>query len=73
LQDNGGPTLTHALLFGSPAIDAGNPIFNPYAFNPPLLYDQRDLPRFPRVLHGRVDIGAFEARFPGEDAGNDAP
>jgi hypothetical protein len=25
LQDNGGPTLTHALLPGSPAIDAGNP------------------------------------------------
>ena len=24
LQDNGGPTLTHALLPGSPAIDAGN-------------------------------------------------
>ncbi|MEW5989035.1 MAG: choice-of-anchor Q domain-containing protein, partial [Chloroflexota bacterium] len=25
LQDNGGPTWTHALLPGSPAIDAGNP------------------------------------------------
>jgi len=25
LQDNGGPTSTHALLAGSPAIDAGNP------------------------------------------------
>jgi predicted outer membrane repeat protein len=25
LQDNGGSTLTHALLAGSPAIDAGNP------------------------------------------------
>ena len=24
LQDNGGPTLTHALLFSSPAVDAGN-------------------------------------------------
>jgi CSLREA domain-containing protein len=24
LQDNGGPTLTHALLWGSPAIDAGD-------------------------------------------------
>src|SRR6266478_131593 len=29
LQDNGGPTLTHALLPGSPAIDAGNPNFTP--------------------------------------------
>ena len=28
LQDNGGPTLTHALLPGSPAIDAGDPNFN---------------------------------------------
>src|SRR6266851_3820593 len=28
LQDNGGPTFTHALLIGSPAIDAGN---NAYA------------------------------------------
>ena len=25
LQNNGGPTQTHALLSGSPAIDAGNP------------------------------------------------
>lgn len=25
LQDNGGPTFTHALLDGSPAIDAGDP------------------------------------------------
>src|SRR5436305_8144541 len=28
LQDNGGPTQTHALLAGSPALDAGAPIFN---------------------------------------------
>ena len=27
LQDNGGPTFTHALLPGSPAIDAGDPNF----------------------------------------------
>jgi hypothetical protein len=26
LQDNGGPTWTHALLFNSPAIDAGDPV-----------------------------------------------
>ena len=25
LQNNGGPTQTHALVAGSPAIDAGNP------------------------------------------------
>ncbi len=52
LQDNGGPTLTHALLPGSPAIDAGDPNFSPPPFN-----DQRGCPR---VSNGRVDIGSFE-------------
>ena len=59
LQNNGGPTKTHALLVNSPAINAGDPNFNPHAFIPPLLYDQRGL-RFTRVVNGRVDIGAFE-------------
>ena len=54
LQDNGGPTFTHALLQGSPAIDAGDP-----NFTPPPDYDQRGAD-FPRVFNGRVDIGAFE-------------
>jgi hypothetical protein len=44
----------------SPAIDAGDPNFNPYSFNPPLLYDQRGS-GFPRVVNGRLDIGAFES------------
>jgi hypothetical protein len=52
LQDNGGPTLTHGLLPGSPAIDAGDPNFTPPPFN-----DQRGCPR---VINGRVDIGSFE-------------
>ena len=56
--------MTHALLLHSPAIDAGDPNFNPYAFNPPLLYDQRDGPGFPRIVHGRIDIGAFESKHP---------
>jgi len=60
LQNNGGPTMTHALLSNSPAIDAGEPNFNPHAFDPPLLYDQRNSRRFPRVVNGRIDIGAFE-------------
>jgi hypothetical protein len=64
LQDNGGPTLTHALLFYSPAINAGDPNFNPNAFNPPLLYDQRGGPDFPRIVNGRVDIGAYELKYP---------
>ena len=59
LQNNGGPTLTHALLPGSPAINAGDP-----NFTPPPLYDQRGSP-FVRVFNGRVDIGAFEVQPPG--------
>lgn len=55
LQDNGGPTPTHALLPGSPAINAGDP-----NFTPPPDFDQRG-PGFPRVVCGRIDIGAFEA------------
>jgi hypothetical protein len=31
LQNNGGPTFTHELLAGSPAIDAGDPSFTPAA------------------------------------------
>ena len=56
LQDNGGPTFTHALLPSSPAINAGDPNFTP----PPLL-DQRG-PGFARVVNGRIDIGSFEAK-----------
>jgi hypothetical protein len=36
LQDNGGSTFTHALLLGSPAIDAADP-----NFTPPPFFDQR--------------------------------
>ena len=56
LQNNGGPTFTHELLSGSPAIDAGDP-----NFAPPPDYDQRGT-GFPRVFNGRVDIGAFEGQ-----------
>ena len=59
LKDNGGPTMTHALMNKSAAIDAGDPNFNPYLFDPPLLYDQRG-PNNPRIFKGRVDIGAYE-------------
>jgi len=54
LQNNGGPTLTHALLPGSPAVNAGDP-----NFTPPPFYDQRETP-YVRVFNGRIDIGAFE-------------
>ena len=56
LQDNGGPTLTHALLPGSPAIDAGDP-----NFTPPPYYDQRG-PVFWRVRNNRIDVGSFEVQ-----------
>jgi parallel beta-helix repeat protein/predicted outer membrane repeat protein len=51
LANNGGPTLTHALLAGSPAINTGS---NPQA----LAFDQRGTP-FARSS-GVTDIGAFE-------------
>jgi hypothetical protein len=56
LQDNGGPTFTHALLPGSPAVDAGDP-----NFGPPPRQDQRGR-GFARVVHRRIDIGSFEAQ-----------
>jgi hypothetical protein len=52
LQDNGGPTFTHALLPGSPAIDAGDP-----NYTPPPSTDQRG---YPRLYNGRIDIGSVE-------------
>ena len=57
LRDNGGPTFTHALLPGSPAINAGNP-----NFTPPPSFDQRG-PGYPRVVNGRIDIGSFEVQI----------
>lgn len=56
LADNGGPTLTHALLPGSPAINAGDPSLG----NAPE-FDQRGAP-FARIAEGRIDIGAFESQ-----------
>ncbi len=56
LQDNGGPTFTHALLAGSKAIDAGSND----ALPPDTVYEQRG-PGFPRILGNTVDLGAFEA------------
>ncbi|MCH7927644.1 MAG: hypothetical protein IID03_06615 [Candidatus Dadabacteria bacterium] len=66
LTDNGGPTFTHVLLPGSPAIDMGNPAgcFNTDGV---VLTDDQRGPGFPRTVDGngdgdaRCDIGAFEA------------
>jgi hypothetical protein len=52
LADNDGPTRTHALRVGSPAVDAGNDVEN-------LATDQRGA-GFPRVIGAAADIGAFE-------------
>jgi hypothetical protein len=54
LQNNGGRTFTHALLPGSPAVDAGDS-----AFTPPPYYDQRGA-GFWRVRNSRIDVGSFE-------------
>lgn len=62
LQNNGGLTLTHALLSGSPAINAGNPSGCTDANNLALTADQRGFPR-PFPTGGRCDIGAYEYGF----------
>jgi hypothetical protein len=54
LQDNGGNSFTHALLIGSPAINAGDP-----GFNSPPEFDQRG-EEFARVMNERIDMGAYE-------------
>jgi predicted outer membrane repeat protein len=58
LADNGGPTQTMALLPGSVALDAGP---DPVADFPGNADDQRG-PGYPRVVNGRVDVGAFEVQ-----------
>ncbi len=52
LADNGGPTLTHALLAGSPAIGAGDTTSTE-------ITDQRGA-GFARLVGSNVDVGAFE-------------
>ncbi len=55
LADNGSGTLTHALLTGSPAIDAGNPAS----------CDIKDQRGVSRPQGGNCDIGAFEGSVNG--------
>jgi hypothetical protein len=71
LGDNGGPTLpdgsglmTHALLPGSPAINAGDLNAEAGIGGVPL-YDQRG-ESFPRIVNGRIDIGAYEFEEPSD-------
>ena len=65
LNNNGGPTLTHLPMNGSPVIDVGDP-------NVMGGFDQRG---FARVFNGRIDMGAVEygssSGFPDGDFNND--
>ncbi len=61
LQNNGGPTQTHALLPGSPAIDAGNPATPGSGGSACLTTDQRGNARPQGVS---CDIGAYELVVP---------
>ena len=66
LGNYGGPTQTHALLPGSPAIDAANNCVTDAAHCgdaniPQLTTDQRGA-GFNRLVNTTVDIGAFESR-----------
>jgi predicted outer membrane repeat protein len=66
LANNGGPTRTHALLLGSPAIDGGDSSLAVALNASVLMYDQRG-PGYPRMVDGngtgsaKVDVGAFES------------
>ncbi|MEM9774143.1 MAG: right-handed parallel beta-helix repeat-containing protein [Chloroflexota bacterium] len=53
LQDNGGPTFTHALLIGSDAVNAA-------LADPEITKDQRGVPR---PQGSDPDVGAFERRL----------
>ena len=59
LQDNGGPTLTHALMAGSPAINAGNPAVPGSGGAACLATDQRGTSR---PVSTACDMGAFEGQ-----------
>lgn len=60
LQNNGGPTLTQALLDGSPAIDSGNPSGCTDGNGQLLTTDQRGYPRPDHEDTGGCDMGAYE-------------
>ncbi len=77
LQDNGGPTPTHALLEGSPALDRiifiydvdGNPLGcegTTDGIIAGVVTDQRGIKR-PQPSDGFCDIGAFEFAHPPSD------
>jgi hypothetical protein len=59
LANNGGPTMTHALLAGSPAIDQIPPFTNSCGVPPSFNQDQRtDV----RPFSTNCDMGSYEAQ-----------
>ncbi len=66
LADFGGPTKTHTLLVGSPAIDSGSNAQALDAFGNPLTVDQRGRTR---IVYN-VDIGAVEREILGDYNGD---
>jgi hypothetical protein len=65
LQANGGSTMTHASLQGSPAVDGGNPSGCTDPLGATIGYDQRGVPRL-----GRCDIGSYEHTHVGDANGD---
>jgi len=61
LNNNGGPTFTHALMTGSPAINGGNPSAPGSGGSACLAADQRGESR---PMDAICDIGAFEGQVP---------
>ena len=61
LDDNGGPTPTHALGEGSIAIDASGAEIPEF---PGSAYDQRG-EGYDRIVNGALDTGAYEVQVPG--------
>lgn len=59
LQNNGGPTLTHALSPDSPAIDAGQTFLAFDTYGNPLVFDQRGA-GFVRSAGLTTDMGSYE-------------
>lgn len=62
LGNYGGPTQTHRLLPGSPAIDAGSDALAVDTVGDPLANDQRGV-GFPRIAGSAVDIGSVEVDY----------
>ena len=61
LQGNGGLTDTHALLWGSPALEAGQPGACSDVNGAPIVIDQRGVTR---PIGEACDIGAYEYEYP---------